>query len=191
MSEFTRSPAPVWCRTLIDRGEHSARVASVAARCSAEMRDAARASCNAGERATRGHGAPMKPRAGWLQRLRPFGIGARSSGRPLARPDFGRGCSSGVEHDLAKVGVEGSNPFARSNLTRENSAQLRTFGAADPASAQNHCLFRSRGTRPPSICLRHGRVTCRPIFTFILAPFEARTLKPAQSVTSAAPADHL
>ena len=23
-------------------------------------------------------------------------------------------CSSGVEHDLAKVGVEGSNPFARS-----------------------------------------------------------------------------
>jgi hypothetical protein len=25
-----------------------------------------------------------------------------------------RGCSSGVEHNLAKVGVEGSNPFARS-----------------------------------------------------------------------------
>jgi hypothetical protein len=63
----------------------------------------------------KGHGAPMKRRAGWLQRLRPFGIGARWSGRPLARPDFGCGCSSGVEHDLAKVGVEGSNPFARSN----------------------------------------------------------------------------
>ena len=27
-----------------------------------------------------------------------------------------RGCSSGVEHNLAKVGVEGSNPFARSNF---------------------------------------------------------------------------
>jgi hypothetical protein len=26
------------------------------------------------------------------------------------------GCSSGVEHNLAKVGVEGSNPFARSNF---------------------------------------------------------------------------
>ncbi len=26
-----------------------------------------------------------------------------------------RGCSSGVEHNLAKVGVEGSNPFARSS----------------------------------------------------------------------------
>ena len=25
------------------------------------------------------------------------------------------GCSSGVEHNLAKVGVEGSNPFARSS----------------------------------------------------------------------------
>ena len=27
-----------------------------------------------------------------------------------------RGCSSGVEHNLAKVGVEGSNPFTRSNF---------------------------------------------------------------------------
>ena len=30
----------------------------------------------------------------------------------------GCGCSSGVEHDLAKVGVEGSNPFARSNFIK-------------------------------------------------------------------------
>src|SRR5262245_5434186 len=30
------------------------------------------------------------------------------------RLPYGCGCSSGVEHDLAKVGVEGSNPFARS-----------------------------------------------------------------------------
>jgi hypothetical protein len=48
-----------------------------------------------------------------------FGIGLRS---PLAirRQSQGCGCSSGVEHDLAKVGVEGSNPFARSNfLNRE------------------------------------------------------------------------
>ena len=28
------------------------------------------------------------------------------------------GCSSGVEHNLAKVGVEGSNPFARSKFTQ-------------------------------------------------------------------------
>ena len=76
-------------------------------------RNAARFMQRGGAR-DKGHGAPMKRRAGWLQTLRPFGIGARWSGRPLARPDFGRGCSSGVEHDLAKVGVEGSNPFARS-----------------------------------------------------------------------------
>jgi hypothetical protein len=29
---------------------------------------------------------------------------------------LGCGCSSGVEHNLAKVGVEGSNPFARSRI---------------------------------------------------------------------------
>lgn len=29
------------------------------------------------------------------------------------------GCSSGVEHNLAKVGVEGSNPFARSNFSKD------------------------------------------------------------------------
>ena len=28
------------------------------------------------------------------------------------------GCSSGVEHNLAKVGVEGSNPFARSKFSK-------------------------------------------------------------------------
>jgi hypothetical protein len=37
---------------------------------------------------------------------------------PGAQAPHGRGCSSGVEHDLAKVGVEGSNPFARSNFSR-------------------------------------------------------------------------
>lgn len=32
------------------------------------------------------------------------------------------GCSSGVEHNLAKVGVEGSNPFARSNFFNKTIA---------------------------------------------------------------------
>src|SRR6266849_6997575 len=41
----------------------------------------------------------------------------RSSGGRLVRPDIGCGCSSVVEHDLAKVGVEGSNPFARSRFS--------------------------------------------------------------------------
>src|SRR5208282_4482701 len=37
----------------------------------------------------------------------------------------GCGCSSGVEHNLAKVGVEGSNPFARSKFPQGSQA-LRT-----------------------------------------------------------------
>ncbi len=32
-------------------------------------------------------------------------------------PDRQSGRSSGVEHNLAKVGVEGSNPFARSSFS--------------------------------------------------------------------------
>src|SRR5262249_12960232 len=32
-----------------------------------------------------------------------------------------RGCSSGVEHNLAKVGVVGSNPIARSNFSQTTS----------------------------------------------------------------------
>ena len=45
-----------------------------------------------------------------------------TSRQPCCRPGAGQagahGCgrSSGVEHNLAKVGVEGSNPFARSRL---------------------------------------------------------------------------
>ena len=48
--------------------------------------------------------------------------------RPLKRAGWprsypyntqGSGCSSGVEHDLAKVGVEGSNPFARSKIHKQ------------------------------------------------------------------------
>jgi hypothetical protein len=54
---------------------------------------------------------------GQLQNAALFGIElgsgiAPTGGRPIL---FGCGCSSGVEHNLAKVGVEGSNPFARSN----------------------------------------------------------------------------
>src|SRR6185437_884274 len=37
----------------------------------------------------------------------------------------GRGRSSGVEHNLAKVGVEGSNPFARSRIQQH----ARTTGS--------------------------------------------------------------
>ncbi len=38
-----------------------------------------------------------------------------STGAAEAAAERESGCSSGVEHNLAKVGVEGSNPFARSS----------------------------------------------------------------------------
>ena len=53
---------------------------------------------------------------GLLHSRSAFGIGL-----PLTASDrrhLGCGCSSVVEHDLAKVGVEGSSPFARSNLSK-------------------------------------------------------------------------
>jgi hypothetical protein len=56
----------------------------------------------------------------------------RSAGRWSQAGDAiqGCGCSSGVEHDLAKVGVEGSNPFARSNfLFKKSELAKQPFGA--------------------------------------------------------------
>src|SRR5712675_1561984 len=50
-----------------------------------------------------------------LQSPAAFGIGGAPGGYPPSA-SYGCGCSSGVEHDLAKVGVEGSNPFARSKI---------------------------------------------------------------------------
>ena len=49
----------------------------------------------------------------------------------VGRPEFGCGCSSGVEHDLAKVGVEGSNPFARSNIFQILQSSSRTVRCCD------------------------------------------------------------
>src|SRR6185369_5742582 len=52
---------------------------------------------------------------GLLQSRCAFGIGAPLS---ASRRHLGCGCSSVVEHDLAKVGVEGSSPFARSRFSK-------------------------------------------------------------------------
>ena len=81
-----------------------------------------------------------------------------------------RGRSSGVEHNLAKVGVEGSNPFARSNFPMEISGLERSFEAAllftlGLAQECKHYLsIRAKAWCSPSV-LRHacGRLdTPRP-----------------------------
>jgi hypothetical protein len=45
------------------------------------------------------------------------------------------GRSSGVEHNLAKVGVEGSNPFARSSFSTEKQSVKRPQWVAFSAYA--------------------------------------------------------
>ena len=62
-----------------------------------------------------------------------FGLGHITDAARLVQTRQARhgcGCSSGVEHDLAKVGVEGSNPFARSNYFIQIMPLRDAFGAS-------------------------------------------------------------
>jgi hypothetical protein len=68
----------------------------------------------------------------------------------LVRAANGCGCSSGVEHNLAKVGVVGSNPIARSNIfndiSNSETAPLRRTSAECPRnlfSRRSHRHFSS------------------------------------------------
>ncbi len=54
----------------------------------------------------------------------------------MSQPPSGR--SSGVEHNLAKVGVEGSNPFARSSIF--NDLEIGLGEAAYYAPLHPHIL---------------------------------------------------
>src|SRR5690606_19526287 len=68
---------------------------------------------------------------------RPFNSLLHSGGNYAiqAPPTAVSGCSSGVEHNLAKVGVEGSNPFARSNksIPQTGISALRFLFRTKPA----------------------------------------------------------
>ncbi len=50
-------------------------------------------------------------------------------------PDRQSGRSSGVEHNLAKVGVEGSNPFARSSFSMKIDFAERQKSCSKPVLA--------------------------------------------------------
>ena len=63
--------------------------------------------------------------------------------RHTVSPANGCGCSSGVEHNLAKVGVEGSNPFARSSFSQEKSMtclRRRVIFDGDSGRVGGSCL---------------------------------------------------
>ena len=70
-------------------------------------------------------------------RLR-FGSRQSEGGQVRRAVPNGCGCSSAVEHDLAKVGVEGSIPFARSSffkkLAKKTEAAQIFFGSTEPKS---------------------------------------------------------
>src|SRR3954453_17692052 len=84
---------------------------------------------------------PTRPGSRWLLHSEAaFGIALPLPA--LNRRQFGCGCSSVVEHDLAKVGVEGSSPFARSKILQQASV-CRTVEEA-------RCR---RAFRFPAICL--------------------------------------
>src|SRR5436190_19068769 len=72
---------------------------------------------------------------GLLHSRSAFGIGLPLTAR--VRRHLGCGCSSVVEHDLAKVGVEGSSPFARSNSLNTGNDLADSFGS------QQSCVLRS------------------------------------------------
>jgi hypothetical protein len=57
-------------------------------------------------------------------------LGARLTRRQDTPGDRQSGRSSGVEHNLAKVGVEGSNPFARSSFYTEKQAVKQSYRVA-------------------------------------------------------------
>src|SRR5438067_12348974 len=57
---------------------------------------------------------------------------------------LGCGCSSGVEHNLAKVGVEGSNPFARSKISKfHDSVHSGARACLVPRFRNSHALAAS------------------------------------------------
>jgi hypothetical protein len=71
-----------------------------------------------------GRKPPILPLS-WLLHSQPaFGIALPVAGAFAVAISTGCGCSSVVEHDLAKVGVEGSSPFARSSLSKNDKALI-------------------------------------------------------------------
>ena len=81
------------------------------------------------------------------------------------------GCSSGVEHNLAKVRVEGSNPFARSNFLHNSNPLTEPWLAGTLAAAV-------AGQHPaPELCWASKPMTaCRTNAPFHRSSFLARSL---------------
>ena len=84
--------------------------------------------------------------------------------RRALRHQHGCGCSSVVEHDLAKVGVEGSNPFARSS-----------FWPAPPIAPSDMRPFARRFWADAAKAPENARSPDAP---FLIAPLRQALLNP-------------
>ncbi len=78
-----------------------------------------------------------------------------------AAPSTERGRSSGVEHNLAKVGVEGSNPFARSSRSSTinvcpNAVRAMRGGVRDRVTGHGVIAGTGRGPGEPGALGRVG-----------------------------------
>ncbi len=95
-----------------------------------------------------------------------FGSYSRTRWGP--RRHLGRGCSSGVEHHVANVRVEGSNPFARSNSQNVQPGRRRRSNAvalpSSPARARR--TMRASGVRAGLAANRHS---IRYMASYVLA----------------------
>ena len=134
--------------------------------------------------------------------------GALAKGRasPVQRLSLGprrqSGRSSGVEHNLAKVGVEGSNPFARSSAARigaeklhqrrassaggKQSAPVRRHGAAWPRRPffPDQASIPAHPSNPAARTMRHRPASIPPnAINLVRNP---RPIRPARATPSAA-----
>src|SRR6266704_6660436 len=80
-----------------------------------------------------------------------FGIGGEAAF--AAYPRFGCGCSSGVEHNLAKVGVVGSNPIARSKKSCDNkrTCWCDNLRIRQVSAERNEKILSQSGKNPGSL----------------------------------------
>ncbi len=83
----------------------------------------------------------------------PQAVGLPTRGNPLrnrallpAGKRTERGRSSGVEHNLAKVGVEGSNPFARSRVVQHSLPMWRGVAPEPSPQSRRSCPTAARRT---------------------------------------------
>ena len=94
---------------------------------------------------------------------------------------IGCGCSSGVEHNLAKVGVEGSNPFARSKFPYGNQSVMRRppQGGLSLFRSGVHMVSTATHMRTPTPrCLAHRPAVSRWLGAVPTTPQRTPNLPP-------------